>query len=135
MTGDQLDIFGALAESVDNELARLSGGPADVIPSRATDPETSHAAAREIRVKANSQRAYLLESFYRWHVKGGLTDEEAMMWSDHVNAISEFSKRCSELREGGYIEPTGETRAGSAGVERIVSRITDKGRAWIEANR
>lgn len=120
VTGDQLDIFDALG---------------DVIPSRSADPETSHAAAREIRVKAGSQRAHLLESFYRWHVKGGLTDEEAMMWSDHVRAVSEFAKRCSELREGGFIEPTGETRPGIAGPQRIVSRITDKGRAWIQETR
>lgn len=118
MTGDQLSIDDALA---------------DVIPSRTTDPATSHAAAKEIRVKANSQRALLLAVFAS-HVP--LTDEEAMFESlGTVRATSEYAKRCSELREGGFIEPTGETRAGSAGPQRIVSRITDKGRAWIESNR
>lgn len=117
MTGDQLSIDDALG---------------DVIPSRTTDPVTSHAAAKEIRVKAGSQRAYLLHCF--WNFPGGLTDEEAMRCSHGVSAMSEFSKRCSELREGGFIEATGETRAGSAGPQRIVSRITAKGRAWIEAN-
>jgi hypothetical protein len=118
MTGDQLSIEDALA---------------DVIPSRTTDPETSHAAAREIRVKAGTQRAYLLYSFFKF--PQGLTDEMAMECALYVSDRSEFSKRCSELREGGFIEPTGETRAGSAGPQRIVSRITEKGKAWIENNR
>jgi hypothetical protein len=114
---------------------------ADVIPSRSTDPVTSHAAAREIRVKAGTQRARLLEAFAQadqneYHSHGGsLTDEQAMERAHAVSPLSEFSKRCSELRQGGFIEPTGETRAGSAGPQRIVSRITGKGRAWIEANR
>lgn len=130
MTGDQLSIDDALA---------------DVIPSRTSDPETSHAAAREIKVKANSQRARLLYAFWLEREmrhdanvpdsKAGLTDEQAMRWSPEVSARSEYAKRCSELREGGFIEPTGETRPGSAGPQRIVSRITAKGRAWIEANR
>src|SRR5690349_11325025 len=118
MSGDQLSIDDALG---------------DVIPSRTTDPDTSHAAAREIRVKAGSQRAWLLTAFNR---DIGLTDEEAMYETlGAVKPVSEYAKRCSELREGGFIEPTGETRPGSAGVERIVSRITAKGMAWVEANR
>ena len=121
MTGDQLSIEDALA---------------DVIPSRTTDPETSHAAAREIRVKAGSQRALLLYAFdLPLFAERGATDEEAMQDAWNVFPTSEYAKRCSELREGGFIEATGETRAGSAGPQRIVSRITDKGRAWIEANR
>lgn len=111
------------------------------IPSRSTDPATSHAAVRAITVKAGSQRARLLQAFmdsYRieissWqgHFPSGLTDEEAMDRAVGVAPRSEFSKRCSELREAGYIEPTGETRPGSSGLQRIVSRITDKGRAAV----
>jgi hypothetical protein len=120
MTGDQLDIFDALGE---------------VIPSRSTDPGTSHAAAREIRVKAGSQRAHLLWRFFLVDDEYGSTDEQAMFYAEAVSPTSEYAKRCSELREGGFIEPTGETRAGSAGPQRIVSRITAKGRQWIESNR
>lgn len=122
MTGDQLSIDDALG---------------DVIPSRSTDPETSHAAAKEIRVKAGSQRARLLHEFAAAYFAStdGLTDEQAMICAYGVSPTSEYAKRCSELREGGFIEPTGETRAGSAGPQRIVSRITVKGMAWIEANR
>jgi hypothetical protein len=149
MTGDQLSIDDALEESrcrvcgcPDGE-DYYSGSehecpPGFLIPSRTTDPETSHVAAREVKVRAGTQRARLLYAFndYHWNAAGvGLTDEAAMEYAEGVSAMSEFSKRCSELREGGFIEPTGETRAGSAGPQRIVSRITDKGRAWIEANR
>lgn len=120
---------------MNGEQVTIEEALADVIPSRSTDPETSHAAAREIRVKANSQRALLLDAFSMW-THAGATDEQAMLSTDgSVSPTSEYAKRCSELREGGFIEATGETRAGSAGPQRIVSRITDKGRAWIEANR
>jgi hypothetical protein len=116
MSGDQLSI---------DDLG-------DVIPSRTTDPETSR-AAEPVKVKAGTQRAWLLSAFNR---DVGLTDEEAMHETlGAVRPVSEYAKRCSELREGGFIEPTGETRAGSAGPQRIVSRITDKGRAWIRENR
>jgi hypothetical protein len=39
-----------------------------------------------------------------------------------------YWKRCSELRQAGYIKPTGETRVSSAGVEQQVCRITIEGR-------
>lgn len=125
MSGDQLSIDDALG---------------DVIPSRNTDPETSH-AAEPVKIKAGTQRAYLLQAFHDqvMHFPDfGLTDEEAMEWARRfapVSASSEYAKRCSELRAGGFIEPTGETRPGSAGPQRIVSRITDKGRQWIRENR
>lgn len=122
MTGEQLSIDDAL-----DDLGR-------VIPSRSTDPDTSRVAERGVKVRAGTQRARLLEAFHLFDVWGG-TDEQAMKAAHHVTAASEYAKRCSELREGGFIEPTGETRLGAAGTPRIVSRITDKGRAWIEANR
>lgn len=118
MSGDQLSMV--------DELGR-------VIPSRDTDPETSHKAETEIKVRAGTQRARLLRAFSC--MVHGLTDEQAAIYAVGVSTFSEYAKRCSELREGGFIEPTGETRPGSAGPRRIVSRITDKGRAWIEAQR
>lgn len=131
MTGEQLSIDDAL-----NDLGR-------VIPSRSTDPDTSR-AAEPVKVRAGTQRAILLEAFswaerFRFGIGKdalpGLTDEQAMQYAHGVSASSEYAKRCSELREGGFIEPTGETRTGAAGAQRIVSRITDKGRAWIRDNR
>lgn len=117
MTGDQL--------SIDDAMSDIPG-------ARTSDPDTSHAAAAEIKVKAGTQRARLLVAFNR---AVGLTDEEAMYETlGVVSPTSEYSKRCSELREGGFIEPTGETRPGRAGPQRIVSRITEKGRAWVRDN-
>lgn len=125
MTGDQLSML--------DELGR-------VIPSRVSDPDTSRVAERVVKVKAGTQRARLLEAFAdreTWWSPAtgpGFTDEQAMLMAPGVSASSEYAKRCSELREGGFIEPTGETRLGAAGTPRIVSRITDKGRAWIREN-
>lgn len=99
-----------------------------VIPSRTTDPETSHAAAKQIVVKAGTQRWHLLAAFAAHDHEYGLTDEEAAQASSGVSLFSEYAKRCSELREAGLIEPTGDTRPGSAGPQRIVSRITANGR-------
>lgn len=123
MTGDQLSML--------DELGR-------VIPSRTSDPDTSRVAERVVKVKAGTQRALLLVAFndYDCTAQGcGLTDEQAMKAAPGVSAASEFAKRCSELREGGFIEPTGETRLGAAGTPRIVSRITAKGAAWIKENK
>lgn len=106
-------------------------GPTKVartIPSRNTDPGTSHAATTAITVKANTQRARLLVAF---SALADATDEEAMEKAEGVSPMSEFAKRCSELRDGGLIETTGEARTGSSGVPRIVSRITDAGRAVV----
>lgn len=96
-----------------------------MIPSRRTDPGTSHKAEKAVTVKAGTQRHRLLVAF---SALDDATDEEAMEHAVGVAPTSEFAKRCSELRDGGYIEPTGEERKGAAGVDRIVSRITDKGR-------
>lgn len=108
-----------------------------VIPSRTTDPATSHQAAATITVKAGTQRAHLLEAFLLcdnqdWRRDRGMTDEEAMNLAyPKVLPESEYSKRCSELREAGLIEPTGVTRTGSSGHQRIVSRITEAGRKAV----
>lgn len=101
-----------------------------VIPSRTTDPATSKQAAGAVKVRAGSQRARLLAAFGKNaadHLVDGLTDEQAARIADGVTLTSEYAKRCSELREAGLIEPTGETRPGVSGAERIVSRITSEG--------
>lgn len=99
------------------------------IPARDTDPETSHAAtAAQMLAGGGSQRAYLLEAFSRLT---DATDEEAMDSHPEVSPTSEYSKRCSELRDAGYIEPTGQTRPGRSGNARIVSRITEEGRVAL----
>lgn len=104
-----------------------------VSPARRTDPETSHAAARSIEVTAKNMRGKLLAAYgtaiaeYRYN---GLTDEQAQQISG-LSPLSGFWKRCSELRNGGYIERTGATRKGSRGMEQMVCRITEKGTAAL----
>lgn len=123
-------------DSLDSPRLRTLCGEPRTIPARSTDPGTSHAATEEIKVRAGTQRARLLAEFATAHRAGenGLTDEQAMECAIGVSPLSEYAKRCSELREAGFIEPTGETRRGASGMERIVSRITDKGRAWVRDN-
>lgn len=96
------------------------------IPARRTDPATSHAATLT-PIKARTQRAKLLESFGLLSAAEGITDEEAMEKATGVSPLSEYAKRCSELREAGLIEPTGATRKGGNGKDRIVSKITEEG--------
>lgn len=119
--------WGDHIKALTDRLPEVYGEPR-VIPSRNTDPTTSHQAAKAITVKAGTQRAHLLAAFAEL-VDG--TDEEAMARAEWVSPSSEYSKRCSELREVGMIEPTGETRPGRSGQARIVSRITPKGLNWL----
>jgi hypothetical protein len=88
--------------------------------ARASDPETSHAAAASIDRNTETHRK-LLEA---WRCAGarGLTDEEAAIAADLPPLVG-YWKRCSELRAAGRIVPTGETRVGSTGRRRIVCRI------------
>ena len=91
---------------------------------RRNDGATSTGGAKAMTVRAGSQRAILL-AVYR---EQPLTDEEA----GNVSGLSMlpkccYWKRCSELRQAGYIAPTGETRVSSAGVEQQVCRITTPG--------
>lgn len=73
------------------------------IPSRRSDPETSHRAYREVAVlRAGTQRAKLLIA-YGAKTEIPLIDEEAMVLSG-VSPRSCWWKRCSELRADGLIE-------------------------------
>jgi hypothetical protein len=92
---------------------------------RRNNGATSGAGAKAMTVRAGSQRAILL-AVYNSNVY--LTDEEA----GNVSGLSMlpkccYWKRCSELRQAGYIRPTGKTRISSAGVEQQVCEITDEG--------
>lgn len=95
------------------------------VPSRRDDPPTSAAAAQAVTVRANNQRGRLLRA-YRW-APNGLTDDEAQARAVGVSVTSCYWKRCSELRDAGFITTTGVTRAGRAGVQRIVCFLTPAG--------
>ena len=92
---------------------------------RANNGATSNQGAKSLRVRAGSQRALLLSRY----ALEALTDEEAGKAS---NLSSKpkccYWKRCSELRQAGYIAVTGSVRASSAGVDQLVCAITPAGR-------
>ena len=88
--------------------------------ARTSDPITSHLGAADVEPRALTQRGRLLAAF-RAH-PDGLTDEEAAILAVGVSYRSCWWKRCSELRDLGLIEPTGEMREGSQGSKRIVCR-------------
>ena len=92
---------------------------------RANDPTTSAKAATTIWVRAGSQRARLLHEYAR----ADMTDEEA----GHASGLAQqtkccYWKRCSELRQAGYIAPTRLLRPSSAGSDQRVGSITPAGR-------
>ena len=90
---------------------------------RATDPETSRQVSP---IRVGSHRALLLEQYATATL--GLTDEEAGRMSG-LSSMPKccYWKRCGELRQAGYIQPTGETRMSTAGVEQQVCMITIDG--------
>lgn len=103
----------------------------DLIPrpetmARTADPSTSKRAADDARPRISPQKVTLLEC-YEFAGSDGLTDEEA---GDHsglsANRRCCYWKRCSELRQAGFIVPAGE-RLSSAGSAQRVCRITEAG--------
>lgn len=99
-------------------------------PHRTTDPQTSRDGARSFVMRAGSQRARLLAAYADWDVVG-LTDAEA---AEHAGLRDQVGccwwKRCSELRQAGYIADTEMTRTDPHTMEeRMVCLVTDKGKA------
>jgi hypothetical protein len=92
---------------------------------RRDDSATSGGGAKAMTVRAGSQRAKLLTAYYMYD---DLTDEEAGKASG-LSAMPKccYWKRCSELRQAGYIATTGDTRVSTAGVDQQVCAITDEG--------
>jgi hypothetical protein len=103
---------------------------------RATDPRTSADAAKSASIRSGSQRAIILKVYADQPF--GLTDEEA----GDISGLSEnrkccYWKRCSELRQMGFITPTGQHRKSSANENQMVCVITNNGRrvlSQIETN-
>lgn len=90
---------------------------------RATDPDTSKAAAQSVQ-KALKGRLYTLLCVYSRNYPEGLTDEQACAQADMF--VGGW-KRCSDLRRLGYIKDTGERRLTSSGRMGIVCQITGDG--------
>jgi len=97
---------------------------------RVDDWETSIEGANSVAYRAGSQKDLLLKAFKAAY-PAGLTDEEAAIASG-ISLTSEYSKRCGELRQDGFISGlmgsngTVSTRLGSSGVHRIVSAFIVK---------
>jgi hypothetical protein len=99
-----------------------------VIPSRRTDPETSHLGEQDVKMRATSQKFMLLTA-YSTH--GQMNSEHAAQMAG-LSPLSCYWKRCSELcLDMGYLEDTGKTEMGRAGSARIVYRITPRGEAAL----
>lgn len=91
--------------------------------ARNTDPDTSHLAGANLP-NAHTQRAKLLQAY---KIGLGLTDEEATSAAGLYGVAKCPWKRCLELRQLGYIQTTGETRASTAGRLQNVCVITEAG--------
>lgn len=96
------------------------------------DAATSRAPLPALSIRAGSQRATLLAT-YAQH-GDGLTDEEA----GNLSGLSRlprccYWKRCSELRQAGYVTVTGTTRTSTAGEAQQVCVITEAGRTALNA--
>lgn len=105
------------------------------VNARNTDPLTSHLGARDVEPRAVSQSHALLRAFNRY--PDGLIDEQAAAVADLLH--TGYWKRCSDLRNKGFIAPVyvpGQghplTREAMSGSEAQISRITDLGRLELE---
>jgi hypothetical protein len=99
---------------------------------RKEDPITSVLGAGDVKPRRRTQAELLLAEY----LNRPMTDEEAGMASGlALKPKCCYWKRCSELRAGGFIATTGETRLSSAGSAMQVCEITFKGKIALEALR
>ena len=99
--------------------------PDQKMMARPDGPVTSKLAALSASRRSPSQQIILLKIFSDGRE---LTDEEA----GDLSGLSRkpkccYWKRLSELRQGGYIEDTGRTKASSVDEQQRVCRMTSKG--------
>lgn len=95
--------------------------------ARKSDPTTSKQGALSVAMRSGSQKHKLLMEYLDFSL--GLTDEEAGTYSGLAGMPKCcYWKRCSELRQAGFIAVTGETRLSSVGEQQQVCVITEAGR-------
>ncbi|CAB5222151.1 hypothetical protein UFOVP363_16 [uncultured Caudovirales phage] len=96
--------------------------------SRTTDPETSKAGAKSIRIRGGSQRAKLLLAFLDGFDRFPMSDEYAAKAARLYTVPNcGWWKRCSDLRKLGLIVPVGKVVSKTTGEEVMVSEITEAG--------
>jgi hypothetical protein len=94
--------------------------------ARSSDPITSHKSANNISrsIRAGSQRHQILNAYFL----GDFTDEQVGEITGLIkNRSCCYWKRCSELRQMGYIKDTGRTTLSSANMEVMICEITELG--------
>jgi len=97
--------------------------------ARHTDPITSHLGASDVRLRRDSQKVQLLIEY----AKRPMTDEEAGYASKlAMKPKCCYWKRCSELRDLGFIADMGVTRLSSAGSAMMVCDLTREGRIALQ---
>ena len=109
------------------EICRLAANTINdmvYLPARASNPSTSRQAAKSVQVRSGTQRHRLLQTY----LNGPQTDEEAGNASGLRKPGCAYWMRCSELRQGGFIQPVGLTRTASTGEQQMVCEITEAGR-------
>lgn len=101
-----------------------------VSPARTTDPATSHAAAARLGPRAGTQRRTVLGVY----VEGeALTDAQAAARAGLLGTRASWWKRCSELREGGYLAVVGLATDPTTGQTVQTSALTARGLAAMRA--
>jgi hypothetical protein len=98
--------------------------------ARRNDPPTSKeaAASKSNRLRWDGQKRKLLSAFAEHE---DMNADEAGRATGLIGTRANYWKRCSELRERGFIEDTGATRPSECGQMQIVSRITQLGLAAL----
>jgi hypothetical protein len=109
--------------------------PVPSAPARASDPETSHAAAARVRVKdvgrfsARTRQAKLLVEFDQKPLTDFEAAQRVMPTGSFHSHFEGCRRRCSDLRAADYLEDSGEKRSNPGSPdEAIVWRITQAGR-------
>ena len=102
---------------------------APIVQPRQTDPETSHAAVKNVRKRAGSQQWQVLNA-YAQHVN--LTADEVGVITGLANKVGCcYWHRVSELLKQGLLETTELKRLARSGEMQRVNRITNQGRAAL----
>ena len=105
--------------------------------ARSSDPSTSKAGARSVKLRAGTQKHRLLKAYTM--ATHGLTDQDAAYMADLLSVG--YWKRCSDLRNDGLIEPMRHadgslvTRPSRDGEAVMVCCITDLGMATLTATK
>lgn len=88
--------------------------------ARAGDPDTSHAAARSVRLRSGTQKARLLLAYLH---HGLLTDADA----GRIVGLREAHKRCADLRNDGLVQRTDTVRDEDTGEQVMRCGLTQEG--------